>query len=74
MTRTTVYLPDHVKAKLTAAAARRGRSEAELIRESIERLLADEPALRKPHLGVFSSGDPDFAARSDEILAEGFGR
>ena len=74
LTRTTVYLPAHLKARLTRAAARRQRSEAELIREAIERALSEEPPAKRPRLGVFASGDPTLAARVDELLADGFGR
>ncbi len=74
MTRTTVYLPDHIKTRLTAAAARRGRSEADLIREGVERVLDDEPAPPKPRLGVCTLHDPTLPTRVDEALAEGFGR
>jgi AcrR family transcriptional regulator len=31
------------------------------------------PPARRPTLGIFDSGDPDFAERADEILAERFG-
>lgn len=74
MTRTTVYLPDHLKARLTAAASRRGRSEADLIREGVELVLDDEPAPRKPRLGVCELEDPTLPTCVDEVLAEGFGR
>jgi Arc/MetJ-type ribon-helix-helix transcriptional regulator len=74
MVKTTVYLPERTKQRLARAAARRHRSEAELIRDAIDRLLRDEPPERRPVLGIFDSGDPDFAENVDEILAEGFGR
>jgi hypothetical protein len=74
MVKTTVYLPDQTKHRLSRAALRRRTSEAELIREAIDRLLGDEPPPRRPRLGIVDSGDPAFAERIDEILAEGFGR
>lgn len=74
MVKTTVYLPDPVKERLARAAARRHTSEAELIREAIDRLLREEPPARRPRLGVLDSGDPGLAERTDEVLAEGFGR
>jgi hypothetical protein len=74
MVKTTVYLPDQTKHGLARAAVRRRTSEAELIREAIDVLLRDEPPLRLPRLGIVDSGDPTFAGRVDEILAEGFGR
>jgi Arc/MetJ-type ribon-helix-helix transcriptional regulator len=73
MVKTTIYLPEQTKRRLTRAAARRHRSEAELIREAIDRLLRDEAAPRRPALGIFDSGDPSFAERTDETLAAGFG-
>ncbi len=47
-------------------------SEAELIREGIERLIADEPP--RPRAPLFSSGDPTLAERVDEELRKGFGK
>ncbi|HEY8526792.1 MAG TPA: SAM-dependent methyltransferase [Acidimicrobiales bacterium] len=47
MLKSSVYLPDELKAELAALADRWGRSEAELIRIAIDRLVraaADEPA------------------------------
>lgn len=74
MVKTTVYLSEQTKHKLARAAARRHRPEAELIRDAIDQLLRDEPPECRPTLGIFDSGDPDFAENVDEILAEGFGR
>jgi predicted DNA-binding protein len=42
MTKTSVYLPEQLKHELALAAHRLGRSEAELIREAIARLVAEE--------------------------------
>lgn len=71
--KTTVYLPQELKAALERASVVRGRSEAELIREALRELVGDveQP---KPRLPLFSSGDPKLAERVDEELAEGFGR
>jgi Ribbon-helix-helix protein, copG family len=73
MTRTTVYLTQDAKQRLCLAARRRKRSEAELIREAIEVLLADEPARPKPNLPLFTGVDHTVADRVDDILADGFG-
>ncbi|MFD2796703.1 CopG family transcriptional regulator [Promicromonospora vindobonensis] len=67
--RTTVYLDENDLRDLKIAAARRGVSEAEIIREGVRHALLrnrvwDEP-VRFP---TVSSGDPTFASRSDEIL------
>ncbi|MEU8569158.1 CopG family transcriptional regulator [Streptomyces pathocidini] len=69
--RTTVYLEDEVLREIKETAARRGMSEAELIRQGVDLAIAsnrmwDEPA----GLPVFDSGDPAFAERSDDILRE----
>jgi Arc/MetJ-type ribon-helix-helix transcriptional regulator len=71
MKKTTVYLPDELKAALERAAAR-GRSEAELVREAVRELTQRlEPP--RPRLPLFSSGDPTLAERVDEELREAFG-
>jgi hypothetical protein len=42
--KSSLYLPDRLKAALAGRAAATGRSEAELIREAIEASLASDPA------------------------------
>ncbi len=69
--RTTVYLPDELKAALERAAVASGRSEAELIREGVEHVAASVERPR-PRLPLFDSGDPTLAARAEELL-DGFG-
>lgn len=71
MLKTTVYLPEGLKRRLAAAAARRGLSEADLIRAGIEKVVNDERP--RPHVALFRSDDP-IAERVDEELAKGFGR
>jgi hypothetical protein len=68
--RTTIYLPDNLKSTLARAAQDEGRSEADLIREGLERLL--EARQPEPRLPLFSSGKPDLAEKAEELLA-GFG-
>ena len=59
MKKTTVYLPDELKAALEQAAAQ-GRSEADLVREAVRELTQRlEPP--RPRLPLFSSGDPTLA-------------
>jgi Ribbon-helix-helix protein, copG family len=71
MKKTTVYLPDEVKASLERLAAVTGRSEADLIREAISSLPGlDAPA--RPRFPLFASGDP-IAEKVDALLSEGFG-
>ena len=71
MKKTTVYLPDELKAALERTAAAQGRSEAELIREAV-RSLTQAMAPPRPKLPLFSGGDPTLAERFDEEL-RGFG-
>ena len=72
MLKTTVYIPEPLKRRLRALAARRKKSEAQLIRSAIERLVEEERP--RPRLGIFSSGDPGLARRVDEELRKDFGR
>ena len=71
MVKTTVYLPAALKEALARLAGRQGRSEAELVRLAVERLVEAEghPA---PRLPLFRTSKPDLAERVDEHLV-GFG-
>ena len=68
MQKTTVYLPEELKAAIERKAQRAGLSEAEVIRRAIEADVAGERP--RPRPGIFSV-EP-FAERVDELL-EGFG-
>ncbi len=69
MNKTTVYLPDDLKASVRRAAAELGVSEAEVIRASIRASVGrDRP---RPRGGLFASDDLT-SERVDELL-EGFG-
>jgi Ribbon-helix-helix protein, copG family len=72
-TRATVYLSQDAKRRLSQAARRRHRSEAELIRDAIDRLLAEEPERPRPDPPKFAF-DLAIVDRVDEHLAAGFGR
>jgi hypothetical protein len=72
MRRTTVYLPDDLKAALERTAAAQGKSEAEVIRAALAGATADQ-AHPRPQIPLFDSGDPTLAERVDEELAAGFG-
>lgn len=72
MHRTTVYLPDELKAALQRTAAAQGRSEAEVVRSALAEATAEQ-AHPRPRLPLFDSGDPLLAERVDEALAAGFG-
>lgn len=65
MKKTTIYLPDELKAGLESAAAAVGRSEAELIREAVGDLVQRSQPPR-PRLPLFSSSDPGLAQRIAE--------
>jgi len=66
MQKTTVYLPDHLKAGVEREARRRSTSEAEVIRDAI----ASAVQRPRPRAGLFDA-EP-FAERVDELL-DGFG-
>jgi Arc/MetJ-type ribon-helix-helix transcriptional regulator len=69
MDKTTVYLPAELKAAIRRAARRRGVSEAEVIRDSIQAAVGSERP--RPRGGLFASGAP-IAREADAHLA-GFG-
>ncbi len=71
MQKTTVYLPDELKAQLARVAAESGRSEADLIREGIRLALARRTP-PDPTIPILISEDPDFAQHVDDHL-RGFG-
>jgi Arc/MetJ-type ribon-helix-helix transcriptional regulator len=73
MIKTTVYLPDDLKASLERLAAEGNRSEAELIREAI-RLRVEREARPRPRVPLVDRplGDPEASERVDELLV-GFG-
>jgi precorrin-2/cobalt-factor-2 C20-methyltransferase len=48
MRKTSVYLPEELKDRLALLARRTGRSEAQLLRTAVERLVGDEPSGRHP--------------------------
>lgn len=66
MRKTSVYLPDDLKAALAREAARRGVSEADVIRAAVR----DAVVRPEPSAGLFDV-EP-FAQRVDELL-DGFG-
>ncbi len=72
MRRTTVYLPDELKAQLERTALEQGKSEAEVVRSAIADATA-ACAHPRPDLPLFDSGDPALAEGVDDALAAGFG-
>jgi len=72
MERTTVYFDATLKRRLKEAASRSGTTEASILREALERYLAD--AQRPTVRPVGTSRDGGVAHRVDEALREtGFG-
>jgi hypothetical protein len=71
MEKTTVYVPRDLKRALARAAAAKGQSEAELIREALRAATAGAAGPR-PRLPLFASGKPRLAERAEAALA-GFG-
>jgi Arc/MetJ-type ribon-helix-helix transcriptional regulator len=71
MEKTTVYLPEALKAALERTAEAEQRSEADLIREGVA-LVVERHLVREPLLPLFESGQPDLAEHMDEAL-DGFG-
>jgi hypothetical protein len=73
MHKTTVYLPDELKAALARAARERGCAEAALIRQAIEALTRG-PEAPPPRLPLFRASGPPIAEEVDAFLDGGFGR
>jgi len=75
MRKTTVYLPEDLKAALERVAAAEGRSEADLIRAAVQEKVSalDRPRPRVP-LWPVGFGDPTVAERVDEPLERFGGR
>lgn len=65
-TKTTVYLPDELKAGIEREARRRGVAEAQVIRDALTE------GLRRPQPRGPLFGAEPFAARAEQLL-EGFG-
>lgn len=69
MVKTTLYLPEELKAGLERIALREGRSEADLVREALADLVARRTP-PKPRGAIFASGDPDWATNADHDLGD----
>jgi CopG-like RHH_1 or ribbon-helix-helix domain, RHH_5 len=72
MKRTTLYLPDELKAALERTAVAEGRSEAEVVRSALMSV-TQAHTYPPPRVPLFDSGDATLAERVDEELARGFG-
>jgi hypothetical protein len=69
--KTTIYFPDDLKAAVEAEAARRGTSEAEVVRQAV-RTVVGTGAKPEPRPGVIQ-GAEQVAERAEEFLG-GFGQ
>ena len=65
MKKTTLYLPEGLKTAIKRAAAQRGVSEAEVIRQFIRETVGS--VRPRPRGGLFASGQP-IAREADELL------
>jgi metal-responsive CopG/Arc/MetJ family transcriptional regulator len=74
MVRTTVYLPENTKQRLTEAARREGQSEAEFIRSAIERRVSEVLPRARGRWGTIRFDEQGLARKVDVVLAEGFGQ
>jgi hypothetical protein len=72
--RTTVYLEDVQKRELEAIATRTARTEADLIREGVDRVIEERQLRRRKPRALFALDDPvlDDPERVVEAL-DGFG-
>jgi predicted transcriptional regulator len=75
MVRTTIYLPDDLKAALVARANAQGRTESDLIREALaDKLRGPGRTARQMRFGLFDSGTTTTSTDVDDVLAAtGFG-
>lgn len=72
MKRTTIYLPDEMKAAIEREALRRGVTEAEVIRVAVEANLKTPTQRRYITPAIPEGLGEDIAGRVDELL-EGMG-
>jgi len=73
MKKTTIYLPDEMKADIEKIASAENRSEADVIRDAILQRIATRTS-PAPRIPLFETqlSDPTVAERVEELL-EGFG-
>ena len=69
MKRTTVYFPEELKARLEDEAKRRGITEAELIRTSVD----NELRRRAPRGGFLTMDSGGLTSENVDDFLEGFG-
>jgi hypothetical protein len=72
--KTSVYLDDDDKRRLSELARATGTSEAELLRRGV-RMVLDQAGRPRPRLGIGMSRDGRAARETDDLLREsGFGQ
>jgi predicted transcriptional regulator len=64
LNKTTLYLPDDLQRRLRDAARRADRPQADLVREALERFLADQPAPVPRSIGA--GADEELTGRDSE--------
>ena len=70
MVKTTVYLDTEIVLSLRRMAESEGRSQAELIRDALERFTHGHKRPLPRGLGKYSSGQSDVSERSRDILRD----
>jgi len=73
MRKTTVYLDEDSLREIKALAKETGRSEAALIREAVRAYVSRRP-VRVLRCAGAGEGPEDLAERTEQLLADGFGR
>jgi hypothetical protein len=68
LTKTTVYLDSETVLALRRMSEAQGRSQAELIRDALERYTRRAAPPKIPGIGEFHSGHTDTSERADELL------
>ena len=66
--RTTVYFPEEMKAAIEREAARRGVTEAEVIRQAVEAEIAHTPIRRIQTPAIPEGLGEEIGTRVDELL------
>lgn len=71
MKRTMVYLPEEADLELGRLAKQTKRSKADLLREALDRYLAERRTAQLPSwVGIGSSDDPSYVEHDEELLPE----
>ncbi len=69
--RTMVYLPEEADLQLERLARQTKRSKADLLREALDRYLAEQRTAQLPSwVGIGSSDDPSYIERDEELLPQ----